>query len=150
MITIEALNHDKVNFEIWLASMSDVLNNVKLFPKEIREKLDYTVESLDVIEFYILKNYAFEDSEDSNYKVAFDLFSRYVGETFIKNLNDVIWEFQNYDSKNIYFGKAILNKKEGMAFTPDYPYSYCVALLNRKKGNYLSSILNFMISKYNI
>lgn len=148
MITIEKLDFDEKNFALWYNSMQDLLNNINLLPLEIRKELNYSVKSLNVIELYILNNYSIEDTKNPSYEAAFDLFSRYVGETFIRNLDDVDWEFQNYDKENIYFGKAILNKKNGESFTPDYPYSYCVALIDRKKGNYLSSILNYMISKY--
>lgn len=102
MITIREIQNDEENFNWWLTIMPDMIQNIQLLSKNIREKLDFSVKSLGVLEMYIIENYTFEDLISPSCKMAKDLFSRYVRETFRKNIEDTIWEME---SREGYFGR---------------------------------------------
>lgn len=140
MITVQELNYNEENFNWWLTIMPDVLMNLSLLPQDVRDSLNFSVESLLIFEEYILENYTLNSIREKNNKRALDVFTRYIGETFRKNLKNVIWSFQD-NPKFIDYGYPILIKRDNQPFTPQNPASFIVAALDRKKGNYLIKIL---------
>jgi hypothetical protein len=145
MITIREIQGDEERYNWWLTIMPDVLMNITLLPKETREKLDFSVGSLNHLEKYLLENYSLEEILMSKNKVALDLYARYIGETFRRNLKDVIWEME---TRQNYFGYGIplLTKRHNLPFTKQSPLSLVGGVLDRKTGIYLSSILEHNIS----
>jgi uncharacterized membrane protein (UPF0182 family) len=108
MITINDLNGKEDNYTWWLNIMPDEMPRLSILPKEIRDRLDYSLDSLDVIERYILSNYTVDELKDRRNKFARDLFVRYIGETFRKNVPDLYWSFEAENEKDAYFGIPVL------------------------------------------
>lgn len=108
MITINDLSGKEDNYTWWLNIMPDEMPRLSILPKEIRDRLDYSLDSLDVIERYILSNYTVDELKDRRNKFARDLFVRYIGETFRKNVPDLFWSFETENEKDAYFGIPVL------------------------------------------
>ncbi|CAM3290803.1 hypothetical protein [Empedobacter stercoris] len=133
MIVISEIQGNEESYNWWLTIMPDVMYNLKLFPKDVSSKLDYSVESLDILELYIIENYNIDDLRLPFYKTVDDIFSRYIGETFRKNIKDAIWEME---TRSEYFGYGfpMINKKNAL-FTkvqPDRADLQSVLHKNRK------------------
>ncbi|MDR1502140.1 MAG: hypothetical protein LBT43_06765 [Prevotella sp.] len=153
MITIREIQGNEENYTWWLTIMPDVMYNLQLLPKNVSSKLDYSVESLNILELYIIENYNMEELKLPNYKTVVDLFSRYIGETFRKNIKDTIWEMEN---RKDYFGYGfpMINKKNNIPFTKVLPSSILFGSIANaqenniyKTGEYLSGILKHKISE---
>ena len=64
MITISDLNGKEDNFTWWLNIMPDEMPRLSILPSAIRDRLNYSMESLDLIEEYIRENYTAEELKD--------------------------------------------------------------------------------------
>jgi hypothetical protein len=146
MITVTDINQNEENYVWWLTIMADELPRLCLLPKAVRSALDFSIESLDILEKYILDNYTLEEMRDYKNKYARDLFSRYVGETFRKNIPNMRWAFEFSDKKNIFYGLPVIQENDGPT-TPMAPSFFVTALIDRQQGDYLSSILRANIVK---
>jgi hypothetical protein len=153
MITINEIKGNEENYTWWLTTMSDVMYNLQLLPKKIRNKLDYSIESLNVLELYIIENYNIDELKLPTNKTVDDLFSRYIGETFRKNIKDAIWEMETRE-KYFGYGYPLINKKNNVPFTKVHPSSILFgAIANAqenniyKTGEYLSGILKHIMSE---
>lgn len=107
--------------------------------KEQKLKLDYSIESLDEIEGWILANYK-EIKDLTNDSRMLDYLTIYIGETFRKYIGGK-WFIDLKNKKNTYYGMPVLTD-------PSYKYeryaaimTFATACIARKKGNYISTIL---------
>ncbi len=66
MITIREIQGDEEKYNWWLTIMPDVLLNVTLLPKLIRTKLDFSIDSLDILENYMKENFELKAILQSN------------------------------------------------------------------------------------
>ncbi|MDR1502138.1 MAG: hypothetical protein LBT43_06755 [Prevotella sp.] len=153
MITINEILGNEENYTWWLTIMPDVMYNLQLLPKNVSSKLDYSVESLNILELYIIENYNMEELKLPKYKTVDDLFSRYIGETFRRNIKDAIWEMEKRE-KYYGYGYPLINKKNNIPFTKVHPSSILFgAIANAeengiyKTGEYLSGILKYIMSE---
>ena len=120
MITISDLNCKEENYVWWLNIMSDEMPRISILPKDVRNQLDYSLASLDILEKYILENYTVEELKDKKNKFARDLFARYIGETYRKNIPELYWSFESEDEKHKYYGVPVLQRiaEEGPPMAP--------------------------------
>ncbi len=134
------------DFEYWLFVMDDKLG--LLFgnlPVEVSGNLDYSVTSLTLLENWLLKSYpSVGDILKETEKDILDQLSRYVGETIRKNLGG-IWNIDLIDKKNAYFGIPVVQRK---GVWSECPVSMVTAATDRKKGDYMESIVNSMIRRH--
>lgn len=144
MITIREIQGDEERYNWWLTTMPDVLLNMALLPKPIKTNLDYSIKSLDCLEAYIKDNFDLESILHSSEKVAFDFFARYIGETFRKNLIDVIWNLEKKEGW-VGYGYPLLTKKENKPFTNVSPASLVGGAVDFNRDKYLSNILRHKI-----
>lgn len=153
MIVVREIQGNEESYNWWLTIMPDVMYNLNLLPKNVSNKLDYSIESLNVLELYIIENYDIEELKLPIYKTVIDLFSRYIGETFRKNIKDTIWEMEKREG---YFGYGfpMINKKNSIPFTKVLPSSILFGAISNAKeniiyktGEYLSGILKHKISE---
>jgi hypothetical protein len=140
MITISDLNCKEENYAWWLNIMPDEMPRLNLLPKKIREQLDFSLVSLDVIERYILDNYTLEEMKDRRNKFARDLFVRYIGETLRKNVADLYWSFDAENEKGPYYGIPVL-MHFNTTQTPMTPTTWIVSLIEKQEGGFLRSRL---------
>lgn len=135
------------DFEYWLFAMDDKL--ALLFgslPVEVSEKLDYSVGSLTLLEKWLLNLYpSVGDALKETEKDTLDQLSRYVGETIRKNLGG-IWNIDLTNRKNVYFGIPVVEQK---GVWSECPVSMVTAAADRRKGDYIESIVNSMIRRHN-
>lgn len=144
MIAIREIRGDEERFNWWLTLMPDILMNLSILPKEVRIKLDFTIDSLEVIETYLKVNYDLKEILQENEKFAFDLFSRYIGETFRKNLTNTIWGMETKEGWFGY-GMPMLCKKNNDNFPKISPASLIGGVLDFNRPQYLTNILKFNI-----
>lgn len=138
----------KDDFEYWLADMDDALDRfLATFPDETRTKLDFSKESLDALEAWILQKY------DSNQKMlepsesqTLDGIARYIGETFRKAI-DGHWEIRFDDPKYVFYGLPQLAGFSQRS-TPESPLTLATAAAERRTGTYLSTILKSLMRRY--
>ncbi|MGP4717565.1 hypothetical protein ACTXGL_13090 [Psychrobacter sp. T6-6] len=131
-------------FQYWLMDLSDALNRfIDSKPLCIRDKLDYSIESLDIIENYLLSQYSHNNEIIQEPADILNGYSIYVGETFRKVLRDKTdrdpntWKIELDDVDYVFYNLPII--KVG-AYT-GCPRALVTACLDRRKGNYFSKIL---------
>jgi len=127
-------------FQIWLIEMDNALERfIASAPHEVAARLDHSAESLDVMESWALSRYESPQDIRPATETAFhDGAARYVGEIFRKRTGSM-WSLDESDPKHLNFGVPALtggNLKVGMA-----PLTLITALLDRRTGTYLSTIL---------
>ena len=138
MITINDLNGKEDNYVWWLTIMPDEMPRLCILPKKVREQLDFSLDSLDVIERYILDNYTLEEMKDKRNRFARDLFARYIGETIRKNVPGRYWSFESENSKSPYYGIPVLMPLQAGG-TPLTPTVWVTTLLEQRQGEFLRS-----------
>ncbi|MBY5835535.1 hypothetical protein J3P71_30785 (plasmid) [Rhizobium leguminosarum] len=134
-------------FEVWLIHMDDAIQNlINSLPNELGSRLDYSPESLDSLEAWLLEKYSSvldALSEQSN--TIIDGASRYVGETLRKNLGGT-WFINNTDEKLLYFGVPQLQNMRGQRIQIS-PLAMVTTSLDRRRGTYLRMILANMANR---
>jgi hypothetical protein len=138
MITISDLNGKEDNYTWWLNIMPDEMPRLSILPKAIRERLNYSMESLDLIEAYIRENYTADELKDRKNRYARDLFARYIGETFRKNASDLFWSFESSNEQDEYFGIPVLASIGGHV-PPMTPTIWVTELIAQQEGHFLRS-----------
>jgi hypothetical protein len=129
------------DFEEWLFNMDDVLDEfIGSFPESERQQLNFTPESLDLLEQWILARYpnvnAMLDSKEAQ---TVDALARYIGETFRRKLGGH-WDIRFDTPKYVYYGLPELrgNSKKS---TPECPHTLATASSDRRTGCYLRTVL---------
>ena len=107
------MGYTRENFEEWIILIPFKMEYfTDIFARENNLKLDYSMESLDELEKWILSNY--KDAEGLiKDKKMLDYLTVYIGETFRKY-------------------KGVTSKS---------PLTYATACISRNKGDYISTIL---------
>lgn len=125
-------------FKEWL---QEIPENLRYFVDEFAPKnnlkLDFTVESLDVLEKWILAEYEYpidlkEDDE------IFNLLTIYIGEVYMKFLGGEWYVDFNINSK---YPKRIAILLDPETMESKYPSILCTSAISRKKGKLFSSTL---------
>jgi hypothetical protein len=128
-------------FEAWLAHMDDFLAEfMTSVPMNVRQKLDQSPASLDVLEDWLLRRYPSIDSaRPATEAKVLDGAARYFGEVF-RVVTKSRWSLQLGDPKTLYFGKPVLVDGK-LGSLPECPLSVVTASLDRRTGKYLSGIV---------
>lgn len=128
-------------FQYWLADMDDALERfLAHVPSEVGSRLDFSPESLDVLEAWILQT--FESTDEMlrpDAKGDVDGIARYVGETYRKAIGGR-WELRTGDSQYAYNDLPQLTGFSASP-TPIAPHSLATAAADRRSGNYLKTVL---------
>jgi hypothetical protein len=146
MLTEKQTSRD--DFEYWLADMDDALDRfLGSLPEQIRSRLDFSVESLNVLESWIIDTYPdpkamMAPGESERLGGT----ARYIGET-IRNVVGGYWDIDLKNRNNVYFG---LPQVTGFSSTPtpECPLSLATATADRRSGKYLSTIVENMQRDY--
>ncbi|SRR5258708_650270 len=131
------------DFENWLIVFDEDLDRfLATLPVETRAPLDYSPESLDVLETWILKNYPNTDSIlAKDQMLILDGLTRYIGETYRKALGG-IWTINLTDTKDAFYGLPILTKYESPLGVEICPVTLATASADRRTGHYLRTVLD--------
>ena len=138
MITISDLNGKEDNYTWWLNIMPDEMPRLSILPKAIRDRLDFSLDSLDLIEDYIRENYSAEELKERKNRYARDLFARYIGETFRKNMSELFWAFESANERDAYFGIPVLASIGG-SVPPMTPTVWVTELIAQREAHFLRS-----------
>lgn len=129
-------------FEQWLFDMDDVLDEFRAeFSTLQGVTLDFTPESLDKLERWLLSEYpnvkaALKLSE----KFTVDKAARYVGETFRKRIGGQ-WSINLVNPKYVFYGLPELRSKSTKC-TPECPHTLVTASLDRRTGVFIRTVLS--------
>ncbi|MEW4565738.1 hypothetical protein AB1K70_24665 [Bremerella sp. JC770] len=126
------------DFEYWLSSMDEFLEQMlEVFPESDQHRLDYSPESLDVVENWVLSKYKKIDDilVPSESQLA-NCIACYVGETFRKKLG-AKWDIRFDDPSFAYHALPILTwGKES-----DCPLTIVTAAIDRRTGKFFRTLL---------
>jgi hypothetical protein len=139
---------DKSLFDSWVAEMDTALGRfTRALPTSVSSRLDYSLESLDALESWLINRYQSIDAlMQGTEKQALDGAARYVGEVFRRTLN-WHWEIRLDDPKYVYYRLPQLSRSP-QSCTPVCPFTLATAAIDRRNGSYLSRILRNMVQRY--
>ncbi|WP_422859488.1 hypothetical protein ACOKFD_00670 [Flagellimonas sp. S174] len=121
--TNEERNEDFIE---WTTFTEDRFNDwVKPNPK-LAKLLDWSPNSLIIVENYLLENFTIEDLENQENKTPIDAIVSYVAETIRKNIPETIWKIDLEDKTNIYYRLPYLVFKLGAPTCPHDLIKDCV------------------------
>jgi hypothetical protein len=128
-------------FEFWLADMDDALDRfLATLPAAMVDRMDYSPESLDTIEEWIIGHFPNTEAMLANSESRIvDGLARYIGETFRHQLGGH-WEIRLDDEKYAFYGIPQLNALQGSA-SPVCPAALATSVADRRSGSYLRSVL---------
>ena len=136
------MNHlkqkSRENFEYWLASMDEFLEEFATeFSEEEQNLLDYSAESLEIVEKWILSNYkdtaAMLKASESQ---RINQVACYVGETFRKSKGGK-WDIQLDDPAFAFYALPVLTG----TYDSECPLTLVTATADRRTGSYLRQVL---------
>ncbi|WP_227430689.1 hypothetical protein [Psychrobacter sp. I-STPA6b] len=135
-------------FQYWLMDSPDAIERMMdRLPAEVKNQLDYSVESLDVLEAYLLNQYASIDEIKQEPPDILNGYAIYVGETFRKVAKSLtkrepnIWTIELDDTDDVFYNLPVIE----IGAYINFPMGLVTASLDRRRGNYLSTILkNFL------
>jgi hypothetical protein len=109
------------------------------FAQKQNLNLDYSIDSLDALENWILNNYD-EIKKLIEDRQMLDYLTVYIGETFRKHIGGK-WFIDLKNKKNVYYSMPVLTDPSFRGEVYKAPMTYATACIDRKKGNYISTIL---------
>lgn len=129
------------DFEYWLAYMPFALDEfLSSLPEEIRDKLDYSPQSLDTLESWILETYPSTQAlMAEEHKHTLDGMARYIGRTFLQKLGGK-WTINLDDPNDAYFGLPILVDHK-CELSEICPMALATTSAHRRTGSCLRGIL---------
>lgn len=126
-------------FDAWQAAIPLKLVQLNtLVPSDLREKLDYSLESIDVLEAWLLEKYAtYQQAITPEEYPVLDAAGVYIGETF-QDLLEGEWIVELEDADDPFQGMPGIIDFDS-AQVPDiiYPVSWLTAALDRRNGNFI-------------
>lgn len=127
-------------FEFWLMDMDEALSRFfDVLPEGMRQGMDYSPDSLQVLEAWLLIKYSDTDVMllTSESKLV-DGAARYIGEVFRKNLGGK-WIIDFKDKKNAFYGLPQLSGIPGQR-VQICPLTLVTTLADRRNGKFLQTI----------
>lgn len=132
--------YTKENFEEWIILIPFKMEYfTDTFAGENNLKLDYSIESLDELEKWILSNYKKVNDLIEDRKTL-DYMTVYIGETFRKYIGGK-WYIDLKNKKNVFYSMPVLTSPEYKGITCQSPMIYATASIDRQKGDHISTIL---------
>ena len=128
-------------FESWKQSVSDRIAFLfACIPQAIQNQLNYSFESLSVLEMWLLNKYPeFESALDETEYPLIDAAGTYVGETFRRSFGGE-WVIELADKQNAYLGIPGITGFKGIQIPPVvYPRTWITTSIHRRDGNFLYS-----------
>ena len=109
------------------------------FVKEQNLKLDYSIESLDELEGWILANYKEVNDLIADRKML-DYLTVYVGETIRKNLGGK-WVIDLENKENVFYSMPVVINPDRKRAIHLCPLTLSTASIDRQKGNFISTVV---------
>ena len=136
------------DFEHWLFEMDDRLGDlVNALPADVSAKMDYSADSLSLLEGWLLENYrSSDDILQEPHKRTLDMLARYVGETFRKALGG-IWSIDLENRRSVYYRMPVVEKSGCWV---ECPLSLVTASVDRRTGRFMVGVLNSIAARYGV
>ena len=139
----------KENFIEWVTSMPDrIIEFKKKLPREIRDSLDRSPESLEILENCMIQNFSIKDIQNPQSRDSIDGFMTYTGDVFQKNLPNIKWSIDLEDESNISFALPVISNGIILPFSP---FEFLERIFYKKSGTILKNLfmlnLNYCNSK---
>jgi hypothetical protein len=130
-------------FQIWLMEMDEAIARFTAsVPSELRQKLDGTETSVNILEQWVLSNYASPaEAASMSQATKVDGAARYFGE-ILRLATGSKWFIELEDASSAFFGIPVL--KGGSLKAPLCPLTTITATADRRTGIFLATILNNM------
>ena len=127
-------------FQHWLAEMDDAINRfIDIAPADTKPKLDFSDQSLESLESWLLAKYADPDQAAHSSQAALvDGAARYVGEIF-RARTDSHWSISFTDPKAVFYGLPTL--QGGRLKAPLCPLALVTSATDRRTGRHLRTVL---------
>ena len=109
------------------------------FVKEQNLKLDYSIESLDELEGWILANYKEVNDLIADRKML-DYLTVYVGETIRKNLGGK-WVIDLENKENVFYSMPVVINPDRRRAPHLCPLTLSTASIDRQKGKFISTVV---------
>ncbi|VTS00359.1 hypothetical protein [Tuwongella immobilis] len=134
---------DRDGFEAWLMSTEDTNKQfLSELPDEISHRLNFTLESLDVLERWLLDKYdSPADILQPSENWFIDQASKYVGETVRRNAGGT-WNINLDDPSLVFYGLPVVTRANGYS---DCPASLVTASLDRRRGNFIRTVVENIV-----
>lgn len=147
------MSYTKNNFQEWIFYISDKMDYfTEVFAEENNLKLDFSIESLDKLEKWIIEHYPTIDQLKDDSKIL-DLLTIYIGQTLKKYIGGK-WYMDLENEENAYYHMPVLTSPDYKGVIYKSPRTFATACVDRKRGNYISTIkknnmedMNIQISK---
>lgn len=136
--------HSYDEFQTWLARDLEVRDELDAM---IGEPLGIALESLDVLEAFLLAR--FRSSDESltlDQRNVIDAAARHIGLVMILNVDGAEWSIDLENTGGLYHRLPIIRLADG---TVECPLSMATACLQRRRGDYLRSIVENYAEAYN-
>lgn len=137
------------NFDAWIATIDERISDwFQGLSKEDVSLFDYSIDSLDEIERYLIKNYQLENLKDEKNKISIDAAASYIIKVFSIHWKSHKFKIELDDEKNVLFNRPsiITDPEIGMAFSP---YYFLPSILNLKRVGDLKHVLKTKWRQYN-
>jgi hypothetical protein len=136
---------DQEGFEGWFLFIDATIRQlIDELPEEVAGRLDFTTESLDALESWLLSKYdspaAILQPTENWY---LDRAAKYVGETIRRNAGGE-WTIELEDQHYAYYGVPEIRSEH---FAAECPSTLVTASLDRRRGNYIRRIVENMLRK---
>jgi hypothetical protein len=124
-------------FEWWITCIPDKIALLKKrLPEDVSGKLDQSIESLDILEKYLLDHFKVDTMKED--KEMWDCCASYISRAYKKSIPSSQWYIELENESDVFFNVPILRIINKLTFEP---HSYVTTLLDRKKGNLLSTTI---------
>jgi hypothetical protein len=129
-------------FQCWLMEMTDALARLaKSLPAGVSEGMNFSRESIAVVEAYCLEKYAnVQEAKKPSEAQSLDGLARYVGQVFRGRLGGR-WTINNSDPKNAFYGLPQLTGMTGQR-TQICPLTLVTASLDRRTGKFITMVFD--------
>jgi hypothetical protein len=134
------MSSEQEDFELWLDILPDRVEEFKeSLPTDISSQLDSSVNSLDIIEKYLLENFTLDTIREPSNASFYDGCARYIGDTFRCNVFGAYWTIEFKDKNSVFYNLPILMVENTDTFAI-CPLTMITALIDRQTGVFLSTI----------
>jgi hypothetical protein len=135
------------DFELWLMDMDDAIDRfLDQVPADVRARLDFSAESLDVLEAWLRQRYpTLEALLEESEKEILDGAARYVGQTLREHLGGR-WDIVLEDPQDVNYRLPILTGFKGQHSALS-PVTLVTASTDRRSGTYLRTVLQNVLQR---
>lgn len=138
-MTTKSIKQRQEEFDEWVDSIDDFIEiALDLVPENICKQMDYSIQSLTILEQYLLANYTSEQFQSIENKELLGGLAAYFGETARQNAVNGYWSIDLVNKKNAYYNLPVM-VSEKVKFTIS-PYQLIVSSFYRNTGTFLSTI----------